>query len=96
MEELFQYCTAQTGLEKNEVEAVIDVFLDKIVEELSRGNTVDLGDDFGVFTVKLRVGSVPEGSPRTPKASRYRAVFRENKGMRRRLKLSENKEGKAK
>ena len=87
MEELFQYCADRTGLEKSEVEAVINVFLDKIVETLSQGNTVDLGDDFGVFTVKLRTGSVPETSPRTPKASSYRTIFRENKGMRRRLKV---------
>ena len=90
MEELFQYCTARTGLEKAEVEAVINAFLNKITQELSQGHAVDLGEDFGVFTVKLRTGSVPEGSTRTPKASRYRTIFRENKGMRKRLKLPEN------
>lgn len=88
MEELLQYCSAETGCEKAEVEAVIRAFLDKIVEELSQGNTVDLGDDFGIFSVSLRTGDSQKGSPRTPKASRYRTFFRENKGMRRRLKLT--------
>ena len=89
MEKLLQYCCTETGCDRAEVEAVINAFLDGIVCELSKGHSVDLGDAFGVFSVSLREGSVNEGSPRKPKASRYRTFFRENKGMRRRLKIAE-------
>ena len=86
MEELFQYCSAQTGCELQVVERIIHSFLDKIAQDLSQGQSVDLGKEFGVFHVKLYTGMVAENSPRTPKASRYRVIFRENSGLRQRLK----------
>lgn len=87
MEELFQYCSEQTGCELQLVERIIHSFLEKIAQELSQGQSVDLGKEFGIFHAKLRTGAVGENSPRTPKASRYRVIFRENSGLRQRLKL---------
>lgn len=57
MERLLQYCSEETGYGHQEVEAIIDCFLDKISQELSEGHTVDLGACFGVFSVKLRTGT---------------------------------------
>lgn len=87
LERLLQYCSEETGYEQQEVEAIIGCFLDKISQELSEGHTVDLGACFGIFSVKLRTGTLQEGSPRTPKDSRYRVVFREGNHLRQRLKL---------
>lgn len=87
MKELLQACSEAAGCEETVAEAVINQFLNEIVQELSEGHTVDLGPDFGVFSVKLRTGEVQNGSPRTPKNAHYKAVFRENKGMARRLKV---------
>ena len=87
MEKLLQYCRETTGYEKQEVKTIIDCFLDKVSQELSEGRTADLGACFGVFSVKLRTGTLQEGSPRTPKDRHYRVIFRENSGLRKRLKL---------
>lgn len=87
MERLPQYCSEETGYEQQEVEAIIDCFLDKISQKLSEGHTVDLGACFGTFSVNLRTGALQEGAPRTPKDSRYRVVFREGNHLRKRLKL---------
>lgn len=87
MEELLHYCSTKTGYEKQIVERVVDSFLSKIAQELSDGHSVDLGAGFGTFSVKLRTGKVQENSPRTPKASRYRVIFRENNGLKQQLKL---------
>lgn len=95
VKELLQHCSTETGLDEKEVQAVIDAFLDGIVRELSHGHAVDLGDDFGVFSARLRIGKVAEGSPRKPKESRYLTLFRENKGMRSRMKLPAGSEAEA-
>ena len=87
MDRLLQLCSNETGYDKQEVEAIIGCFLDKISQELSEGHTVDLGACFGIFSVKLRTGTLQEGSPRTPKDSRYRVIFREGNHLRKRLKL---------
>ncbi len=87
MEKLLQYCSMATGYEQQTVAVIVNSFLDKIAQELSEGNTIDLGENFGTFSVKLRTGAVQPGSPRTPKDSRYRVVFRENNGLKKRLKL---------
>ena len=58
MERLLQYCSKETGYEKQEVETIIGCFLDKISQELSEGHTVDLGSCFGIFSVKLRTGAL--------------------------------------
>lgn len=69
------------------VEKVISQFLEKITCELCEGHTVNLGDDFGIFSVKLRTANIVDNSPRTPKNGRLKVVFRENKGLKQRLKL---------
>lgn len=89
MKEIVHNCSVLAGCREETADAVICTFLDLIVQELSKGNPVDLGDDFGIFTVKLRSGMPQPGSPRTPKDSRYKVIFRENKGMRQRLKVQE-------
>lgn len=89
MEQLMQQCSIKTGYEETVVENVIAAFLAEITGELSQGHTVDLGEDFGVFSVKLRTDHLAENSPRNPKDSRYKVIFRENNGMKRRLKIKE-------
>lgn len=89
MEEMLEYCSEVTGCEEQVVEKVVDAFLDKIVDELAQGRSVDLGKGFGIFSAKLRTAHLQEGSPRTPKDSRYKVVFRENSGMKQRLKIVE-------
>lgn len=90
MNEMLEYCSRTTGYEEQVVEKVVDTFLSKIVDELSHGNSVDLGREFGKFSTKLRTSHLQENSPRTPKDSRYKVVFRENSGMKKRLKIMEN------
>jgi nucleoid DNA-binding protein len=86
LEELLQHCCQETGADRETVEKVVNTFLDGIVSELSQGNTVNLGEDFGTFSAAFRDGgNVQANSPRTPKQSRYLTVFRENKGMKRRM-----------
>lgn len=93
MRDLLQRCSEKTGYEEAAVEYIITEFLSEITSELSKGNTVDLGEDFGVFSVKLRTDHLTENSPRTPKGSRYKVTFRENNGMKQRLKVSTTKAG---
>lgn len=85
MERILQYCGEETGYKQQE--SIIDCILDKISRELSDGHTVDLGTCFGIFNIKLRTGTLQEGSLRTPKDSRYRMIFREGGHLRKRLKL---------
>ena len=87
MERLLQHCSTTTGYEQQAVAVIVTSFLDKIAQELSEGHTVNLGADFGTFSVKLRTGAVQPGSPRTPKDSRYKVIFRENSGLKKRLKI---------
>ena len=77
----------KAGCGREQAEQIIALFLSEIVEELAQGHKVDLGPEFGVFSVKLRTGAAAEGSPRTPKDSRYKVIFRENSGMRKQLKI---------
>lgn len=88
-EELLRITAEVSGADRQTAEKIVSVFLDRITEELSKGGAVDLGEDFGKFSVKLRTNHLAENSPRTPKDSRYKVVFRENKGMKKRLKVDE-------
>jgi len=87
MEELLRYCSEVTGYEVKEVRNVVTCFLEKIGEELSSGNSVDLGDDFGVFSTKLRTSHLSGNSPRSPKDDYYKVIFRESSGLKRKLKI---------
>lgn len=87
MERLWEQCCSAAGCSKETARKVVDAFLECITDTLSQGESVDLGKDFGVFTVKLRTPHLQENSPRTPKAKRYKVIFRENSGMKQRLKL---------
>lgn len=87
MEELLQHCSQVTGYEKKVVENVVAQFLELIVQQLKNGHSVDLGESFGTFSVKMRAPKLSENSPRTPKQIRSLVVFRENSGLRQRLKF---------
>lgn len=86
MKDLLNKCSKNTGYDEKTVENVVKCFLDTIASDLCAGHAVDLGDNFGAFIIKERTGSVPENSPRTPKASRSKVFFRESSELRRRLK----------
>lgn len=86
MKDLLNKCSKNTGYDEKTVENVVTCFLDTIASDLCAGHTVDLGEDFGVFIIKKRIGSISENSPCTPKASRYKVFFRESSKLRRRLK----------
>lgn len=65
----------------------MQAFLESTAAELAEGRSVDLGENFGVLSVKLRTPHLQEGSPRTPKNARYQVVFRESKRFKQRLKV---------
>ena len=92
MKQYIKMCSQKTGCEENVANEIIETFLDLIVEELSHGNTVDLGPEFGVFSARLRESHLTENSPRTPKDSHYKVVFREGRGMQKRLKVDTQKQ----
>lgn len=86
MEEILERCIRETSCANGEAEEIIHIFLEMIVEELSLGHSVDLGEEVGEFSVRLRESHLADNSPRTPKESRYKVVFREGSGMKKRLK----------
>lgn len=88
MKQFAERCSREAGCKESVAEKVIETFLESIAEELSQGNTVDLGADFGVFSTRLREAHLAENSPRTEKGSRYKVVFREGRELRKRLKIS--------
>lgn len=91
MQELIRRCSAETGQPPQQVEQTVAAFLNMVTQELSRGNTVDMGKDFGKFIPRLREDKLAENSPRTKaKDPHYKVIFRENSGMRQKLKVKEN------
>lgn len=91
MNQYIEMCSRKAGCEEAEAEQIVKAFLDTIVDELSQGNTVDLGPEFGVFSARLRESHLTDNSPRAPKDSHYKVVFREGKGMQKRLKVDTQK-----
>jgi nucleoid DNA-binding protein len=49
-----------------------------------KGQCVDLGADFGKFSVKFTEGYLNADSPRTPKRPRYTVVFKSANKMKKR------------
>lgn len=88
MKEFAEKCSRKVGCPEAVAEKVIEVFLESVAEELAQGNTVDLGVNFGVFSTRLREAHLAQDSPRTGKSSRYKIVFREGRGLRKRLKVN--------
>lgn len=88
MKQLAEKCSRKAGCPEAVAEKVIEIFLESIAEELSQGNTVDLGVNFGVFSIRLREVHLAEDSPRTGKSNRYKVVFREGRELRKRLKVN--------
>ncbi len=87
MKEILEQCKTETGYSMEDIEKIVGVFLDTVTDELSQGHTVDLGSDFGEFSVRLRESKLNVNSPRTPKDSHYKVLFREGNGMKKRLKV---------
>lgn len=87
MKQFAERCSREAGCKESVAEKVIEIFLECIAEELSQGNPVDLGAEFGVFTTRLREAHLAHNSPRTAKDSRYKVVFREGRELRKRLKI---------
>lgn len=87
LEEMLQMCEDTVGCDLKVINLIVKTFMDEIVKALSQGQTVNLGEDFGVFSVKLRTPHLTENSPRTPKDIHYKVVFRESKGVKQRLKM---------
>lgn len=70
MKPFAEKCSHEAGCTETVEEKVIEIFLKEVAEELSQGNTVDLGADFGVFSTRLREAHLAQNSPRTAKDSR--------------------------
>lgn len=87
MNQFAEKCSHEAGCTEIVAEKVIQVFLECVGEELSQGNTVDLGVEFGVFSTRLREAHLAQNSPRTAKDRRYKVVFREGRGLKKRLKV---------
>jgi len=51
--DLIESISLETGLKRTDVKAVVQAFLDRMTEELGRGNRLEFRD-FGVFEVKDR------------------------------------------
>lgn len=50
---LLQHCSRVKGHKKNLIENVVTRFRELSVQQLKIGNSVDLGESFGVFSVKM-------------------------------------------
>ena len=87
MNQFTEKCSREVGCTEAVADRVIGIFLENVAKELSQGNTVDLGADFGVFSTRLREPHLAENSLRTPKDSRYKVIFREGKGLKKLLKV---------
>lgn len=61
--DLIDHIAAETGLKRIDVKRVIQSFLDRVIEELGRGNRLEFRD-FGVFEVKLRAARTAQ-NPKT-------------------------------
>ncbi len=88
--QLITYSAAAADCSREQAVLLLDAMLDKMANELASGQTVDLGEGFGTFEPRLREAHLAPGSPRTPKDSRYKVVFREGRNLRKRLKVTEN------
>lgn len=88
MKEILKRCQEETGCSMEDVERVVCVFLNSIADELTNEHVVDLGSDFGEFSVRLRESKYSANSPRTPKDAHYKVVFREGNRLKKRLKVT--------
>ncbi len=86
--QLIASSAAAADCSREQAGQVLDAILENMANALASGQTVDLGERFGVFEPRLREAHLAPGSPRTPKDSRYKVVFREGKQLRKRLKVT--------
>ena len=87
MNELAEHCNKVTGYAEIAAESIITQFLAGIANELSAGYEVNLGENFGSFSVRWRTDRLAENSPRAPENSRYKVIFLEKNGLKQRLKV---------
>ncbi len=61
--EIVDRIAEQTGLKRNDVRDVVQLFLDSVIDELGQGNRLEFRD-FGVFEVKGRAARMAQ-NPKT-------------------------------
>jgi nucleoid DNA-binding protein len=72
-------------IEQDMVLDILDDLLSHMQTAFEKGQCVDLGADFGRFSVKLSEGYRNLDSPRTPRPSRYTVVFKSASALKKRL-----------
>jgi len=77
-------------MEQDTVSEVLDNVLSIMKDAFEKGQCVDLGIDFGRFSVKYQEGYYNMNSPRTPKPPRYTVVFRSANTLKKRLRSQAN------
>lgn len=86
---LAQQTAVRLRMQPDTVSDVLDNLLIDMRDAFERGQCVDLGADFGRFSVKFNKGYCNMNSPRTPKASRYTVVFRSANDLKKKLRVGE-------
>jgi len=95
--DLIERIASETGVKRSDVRSVIQSFLDRVTDELGRGNRLEFRD-FGVFEVKERAPRVAQ-NPKTLEPVEVPAKrtvrFRSGRQMREIIETSEMSNGKA-
>jgi nucleoid DNA-binding protein len=73
-------------MEQDTVSDILENLLSNMKSAFEKGQCVDLGADFGKFSVKFTEGYLNADSPRTPKRPRYTVVFKSANKMKKRLR----------
>lgn len=87
---LAQKTAVRMRMEQDTVSDVLDNLLNNMKDAFEKGQCVDLGADFGRFSVKFNEGYYNINSPRTPKPSRYTVVFKSANTLKKRLRSQTN------
>lgn len=82
--ELVQALSAKTALPINQVNEVVQLWMDRVIEELAAGNRIELRD-FGVFEIRQRAARMarnPKTGDKVEVPSRAAVVFKAGKVMK--------------
>ncbi len=85
----------ETGLTKTDVAAVVDGFIESVIESLQQGDHIEIRG-FGTFksvTRAPRTGRNPRTGSEVKISSRRAPVFKPSKELRARVEQDNNKEG---
>ncbi len=85
--EIVERIAAKTGLTKVAAKEAVQLFLDTVIEELERGNRIELRD-FGVYEIKeraKRVGRNPRTGEPVPVPNRPVVNFKVGRQMKQRV-----------